>query len=65
MLRKANAVLAVSGAFFIVWRLMLRVLPGPLGWLGSLVALAASVYVAPAYSPARHHPDDGGDGPCS
>jgi hypothetical protein len=46
MLRKAIAVLAFFGAYFIVWLMMLVVLPGTLSWLGSLAALAAAVYVA-------------------
>jgi hypothetical protein len=46
MLRKAIAVLAFFGAFFVVWMLMLMVLPGDLAWINSLVALAASLYVA-------------------
>lgn len=45
-LRLASAVLAFFGTFFIVWMLALVVLSGGLAWAGSLIALAASVYVA-------------------
>jgi hypothetical protein len=46
MMRKAIAVLAFFGTFFIVWMLMLVMPLGGHVWIGSLVALAASVYVS-------------------
>ena len=44
--RLALAVLAFFGTFFIVWILMLVMPLGGHVWIGSLVALAASVYVS-------------------
>ena len=46
MMRKAVAVLAFFGTFFIVWMLMLVMPLGGQLWLSNLVALAASFYVA-------------------
>lgn len=46
MMRKAVAVLAFFGTFFIVWMLMLVMPLGGHVWIGSLVALAASVHVS-------------------
>jgi hypothetical protein len=46
MMRKAVAVLAFFGTFFIVWMLMLVMPLGGQVWIGSLVTLAASVYVS-------------------
>lgn len=45
-MRKATAVLAFFGTFFLVWMLMLLMPLGGLAWIGSLVALAASVHVS-------------------
>ena len=45
-LRLALAVLAFFGAFFVVWMLLFVALTGDQAWIGSLVALAAAVYVA-------------------
>lgn len=44
--RLALAVLAFFGTFFIVWMLMLVIPLGGHVWIGSLVALAASVHVS-------------------
>jgi len=44
--RRALAVLAFFGTFFIVWMLMLVMPLGGHVWIGSLVALAASVHVS-------------------
>jgi hypothetical protein len=44
--RLALAVLAFFGTFFIVWMLVLVMLSGDQAWVGSFVALAASIYVA-------------------
>ncbi len=46
MARKAIAVLAFFGTFFLVWMLMLMLPLDGLAWIGSLVALAASVQVS-------------------
>ena len=46
MLRKTIAVLAFFGTFFIAWMLTLAMPLGGLDWIGSLMALAASVYVS-------------------
>lgn len=45
-LRFVTAVLAFFGSFFIVWMLLFTMLSGDQAWIGSLVALAASIYVA-------------------
>ena len=44
--RLALAVLAFFGTFFLVWMLVLVLLSGDQAWVGSFVALAASIYVA-------------------
>jgi hypothetical protein len=44
--RLALAVLAFFGTFFIVWMLLLVIPLGGHVWIGSLVALAASVHVS-------------------
>jgi hypothetical protein len=44
--RLALAVLAFFGTFFMVWMLMLLIPLGGHVWIGSLVALAASVHVS-------------------
>jgi hypothetical protein len=46
VLRGVLAVLAFFGSYFIVWMLVLVLPFGGLGWLGSVVALAASIYVS-------------------
>ena len=45
-MRKPFAVLAFFGTYFIVWMLMLVMPIGGQDWIGSLVALAAAIYVA-------------------
>lgn len=44
--RLALAVLAFFGTFFLVWMLVLVMLTGDQAWVGSFVALAASIYVS-------------------
>jgi len=44
--RLALAVLAFFGTFFMVWMLMLLIPLGGHVWIGSLVALAASIHVS-------------------
>jgi hypothetical protein len=46
MLRKAIAVLAFFGAFFVAWLLVIALMPGDQAWIASLVAFAAAIYVA-------------------
>jgi len=46
VVRRALAVLAFFGSLFVVWILMLVMPLGDQIWIGSLVALAASAYVA-------------------
>ena len=47
LVRRALAVLAFFGSYFVAWMLMLVIMPlGNQMWIGSLVALAAAVYVA-------------------
>lgn len=45
-MRMTLAVLAFFGTWFMVWMLMLFMPLGGQAWIGSVVALAASVYVA-------------------
>lgn len=45
-MRKTIAVLAFFGTWFMAWMLMLVVPLGGQAWIGSLVALAAAIYVA-------------------
>jgi hypothetical protein len=45
-MRRLLAVLAFFGSYFIVWMLMLVMPVGGQAWIGSLVALAAAIYVA-------------------
>ena len=46
IVRRALAVLAFFGSYFVVWMLTLVMPLGDQMWIGSLVALAASAYVA-------------------
>jgi hypothetical protein len=46
IVRRALAVLAFFGSYFVVWMLTLVMPLGDQMWIGSLVALAASTYVA-------------------
>jgi hypothetical protein len=46
VVRRALAVLAFFGSFFVVWMLMLVMPLGSQMWIGSLVALAAGIYVS-------------------
>jgi hypothetical protein len=45
-MRKVLAVLAFFGTWFVVWMLTLVMPLGSQAWLGSLVALAAAIYVS-------------------